>query len=316
MRQYFIILLGLFLVSCSDNQTHTFQGYIEGEYLYMAPSVPGHLDKLLVQRGEVIQPNQSLFLIEKTDELAQLHATQAQLQSSQATLKDMLVGKRPSELNTITAQINQAQSSKQLAVTNLKRDQKQYSIGAIPKSQLDNSQANYIIAVNQVNELQNDLITAKLPNRNQQIQSQKALVKYSEANVADAQWKLSQTKVQAPTSALVYDTLYNEGEWVSAGKPVVILLPPENLKIRFFAPETNLSQLRLGQRIKITCDGCQKNMHAKISYISDQAEYTSPLIYSNETRNKLIFRIEAKPEKPNLFKIHPGQPVEVIIHDN
>jgi HlyD family secretion protein len=113
---------------------------------------------------------------------------------------------------------------------------------------------------------------------------------------------------------LVFDTLYNKGEWVASGNPVVVLLPPENLKIRFFIPETALSSVHIGQRVDVACDGCKKPIEAKISYISDKAEYTPPVIYSNETRSQLIFKIEAKPESPDLLTMHPGQPVEVIVH--
>ena len=93
----------------------------------------------------------------------------------------------------------------------------------------------------------------------------------------------------------MHDTLYSEGEWVAAGNPVVSLLPPGNLKLRFFVPETAVGALKLGQAVRAACDGCSAPIAAKISYISRQAEFTPPVIYSREQRAKLVFLIEARP---------------------
>ncbi|MBP9743441.1 MAG: HlyD family efflux transporter periplasmic adaptor subunit [Burkholderiales bacterium] len=303
----------IIIISCSNNGNKKFQGYMEGEYLYMAPMLSGHLDKLNVSRGQLIESKTQLFMIEQNDALYQVQQAQAQLRSSQATLKDMQSGKRPPELNTIRAQISQAQSSKSLSAVTLKRDQQQFQIGAISKSQLDTSITNYKVAVDRLNELLHDLETAQLPNRTEQIKAQKAMVNYSEASLNDYSWRLAQTITLAPESCLVYDTLYTVGEYVQAGNPVVVLLPAHNLKVRFFVPETVIGSLKLGQRLLINCDACTSKVYARISYISNQAEYTPPVIYSNDTRSQLVFRIEAKPENPDLLSMHPGQPVAVVV---
>lgn len=171
------------------------------------------------------------------------------------------------------------------------------------------------MALDHLRELQHNLDTANLPSRKEQIKSQNSLVRYAQAGLSDAKWRLSQTTIKAPELALVYDTLYNVGEWITACNPVVVLLPPHNLKIRFFVPEASISNIRLGQRLKINCDGCKEAIFAHVTYISNQVEYTPPVIYSNETRNQLIFRVEAKPDNPDLLAMHPGQPVEVIIYE-
>jgi len=112
---------------------------------------------------------------------------------------------------------------------------------------------------------------------------------------------------------LVQDTLYVQGEWVPAGSPVISLLPPENIKIRFFVTEKGLGGLRLGQTVKISCDSCGPAINANISYVSPQAEYTPPVIYSKENRSKLVFLIEAKTSPVDAIKLHPGQPVDVAL---
>jgi HlyD family secretion protein len=111
----------------------------------------------------------------------------------------------------------------------------------------------------------------------------------------------------------VYDTLFRVGEWVQAGSPVVQMLPPQNVKVRFFVPETVVGALQPGRVLKIHCDGCAADVTAKITYISTQAEFTPPVIYSNERRSKLVYMIEAHPAVADADKLRPGQPVTVTL---
>jgi HlyD family secretion protein len=161
--------------------------------------------------------------------------------------------------------------------------------------------------------MQNQVDVANLPGRTRQIDAQAAQVKAAQAEVAQAQWKLDQKRVAAPHAGLVYDTLYRVGEWVQAGNPVVQMLPPQNVKVRFFVPETIVGALAMGRAVAIHCDGCAADVPAKITYVSSEAEYTPPVIYSNESRAKLVFMIEAHPSVADAPKLHPGQPVEVSL---
>jgi HlyD family secretion protein len=315
LGKFLCLILVASIVACNNKPLTKFQGYLEGEYLYMAPSVAGHLDKLLVTRGQKINASATIFVIEQADQVAQVKQSTAQLHAAQSLLKDINLGKRKPELDAIRAQIRQAANNKNLAAITLTRDKKQFHAGAIARAQLDTSIANYKVAADRLTELKNDLKTAELPGRTNQIKAQAAQVKYAHATLHDSNWRLSQTITTAPKNSLVYDTLYNEGEWVAAGSPVVVLLPPGKLKVRFFAPEKTIGKLKLGQKLTISCNGCVKPIDARITYISNQAEYTPPVIYSNETRDKLVFRIEAKPIFPDVISMHPGQPVEVTINE-
>jgi HlyD family secretion protein len=147
----------------------------------------------------------------------------------------------------------------------------------------------------------------------QQITAQSAQVDAAQATVAQAQWKLDQKRVSAPASGLVYDTLYRVGEWVQAGNAVVQMLPPQNVKVRFFVPETVVGGLAPGGALTIHCDGCAADVPARITYVSRSAEYTPPVIYSNENRAKLVFMVEAHPSTSDAVKLHPGQPVAVTL---
>ena len=117
--------------------------------------------------------------------------------------------------------------------------------------------------------------------------------------------------MRALQGGLVFDTMYRTGEWVPAGSPVVRMLPAENVKVRFFVPEAVLGSLTPGARVEIRCDGCPAALPAVVSYVSVQAEYTPTNIYSNDTRAKLVFMVEARPQPGDAARLHPGQPVQV-----
>jgi HlyD family secretion protein len=118
----------------------------------------------------------------------------------------------------------------------------------------------------------------------------------------------------APQAGVVVDTLFRQGEWVPAGSPVVRMLPPENVKVRFFVPQPELNLVPIGQRVTIRCDGCTAaEVGATVSYVSTEPEFTPPIIYSNETRAKLVFMVEAEPSPQDGPALRPGQPVEVVV---
>ncbi len=107
------------------------------------------------------------------------------------------------------------------------------------------------------------------------------------------------------------DTLYREGEWIPAGRHVVALLPPQNIKVRAFVPETRIGSIHPGDSIRVSVDGVAGPFIGTIRYISPQAEYTPPVIYSQESRSKLVFMIEAVFDPETSVNLHPGQPVDV-----
>lgn len=126
-----------------------------------------------------------------------------------------------------------------------------------------------------------------------------------------ADWRYSQKVQAAPSSGLVYDTYYRPGEWVSAGTPLLSLLPPEYMKVRFFVPESDLGRMKVGAPVEVHMDGLPSALPAKVSFVSPQAEYTLPIIYSRENRAKLVFLVEASLDPESARQLHPGAPVEV-----
>lgn len=198
----------------------------------------------------------------------------------------------------------------------MKRNEELAVKGAISKQDLDTLRAHAKTSNEKVAELTWQVEIYQLPDRAQQIEAQTARLEAAKASVAQREWDLAQKQLVSPEDGLVYDTLYKEGEWVQAGSPIVWLLLQDQIKVRFYIPEEKFSQVEYGQRVAVHVDGAQKEYTAIISYISPSAEYTPPVIYSNETRSKLVYMIEARPEDVEVRKLlHAGQPVSVSLSE-
>ncbi|HKR38519.1 MAG TPA: HlyD family efflux transporter periplasmic adaptor subunit [Paraburkholderia sp.] len=303
----------LVLSACSRHGPAGWQGYAEGEYVYLASSQPGTLTHLDVQRGQTVAANALAFALDSVEEAAARDEAQHRLTAAQQQLADLQTGKRPPEVRVTEAQLAQAEANARKAALQLTRDETQLRAGGIAQAQLDDSRAQAASTAAQVRELQNQVRVANLPGRSAQIAAEAADVEAARASLAQAQWRLDQKRVSVPSGGLVYDTLFRVGEWVQAGNPVVQLLPPQNVKVRFFVPETIVGSLAPGRKVNVRCDGCAAQVPATITWISNAAEYTPPVIYSNENRAKLVFMIEARPSAEDAVKLHPGQPVEVTL---
>ena len=255
-----LALAAMFIAGCSPNSSNQFQGYIEGEYVYVASPLGGTLQNLAVARGDQVDAGQWLFQLERRSE------ADAARQASN---------------NLAQAKANLALSEAEYA----RREQLRGDQGVISAEELDQARA--------------------------QRDADQAQVEAQTAALDKANWSFDQKQQFAPTNAFVQDTLYRVGEWVAAGNPVVQLAAAGNLKVRFFVPETVLPKIKSGQTVRVTFDGGQRNYSATVNYISTQAEFTPPVIYSHENRAKLVYMIEAKFSPADAADLRPGQPVDV-----
>ena len=287
------------------------QGYVEGEYVYVGAPVAGRLETLHVARGARVQAGASLFQLDRSSEQPARDDAAARLARAEANLADLRKGKRPSELESIEAQLAQAQAMLELAEAELERRQRLVASYVASREAVDQARAAYERDRARVAELQAELKTAQLGARTDEIQAAEAEVTAARAQLAQAEWRLDQMSQAAPQAGVVVDTLYRPGEWVAGGAPVVSLLPPENVKVRFFVSEPRLGAIEVGHEVNVSCDACAPGLTAVISYISPEAEYTPPVIYSREMRAKLVYLVEAKPRRPTALR--PGQPVDVAL---
>jgi HlyD family secretion protein len=287
------------------------QGYVEGEYVYVGSPVAGRLQTLHVARGAQVAAGAALFQLDASSERPARNDAAARLARAEANLANLRKGKRPSEIESIEAQLAQAKAMLELAEVALERREQLVETRAVSREAVDEARATYDRNQARVTELQAELETAQLGARADEIEAAEAEAAAARAQLEQAQWRLDELSQAAPQAGLVVDTLYRQGEWVSAGAPVVSLLPPENIKVRFFVPEPRLGPIAVGDEVQVSCDACEPDLSASISYISPEAEYTPPVIYSREMRAKLVYLVEAKPREPAALR--PGQPVDVVL---
>lgn len=304
----FICLIGL--TACQPHR-NTAQGYVEGRYTYITSQVGGKLEQLAVARGSPVTVNQFLFQLETDPELSQLNQAKAQLTEAESNLADLLKGKRPSELAAIKAQQKQTIAQITLAKKTVARYDALYKKGFIDKQSLDQSVSNLQNLEQKLSEITENLKTAKLEARIDLIRAAESRVKATTANVAALEWQIRQKQILAPAAGTVFDTYFRIGEIVAANQPVLSLLAPENVYLVFYVPEKDLSQIKLNQLIHFTCDSCSSELNATIDFISPEAEYTPPVIYSEKTREKLIYRVEGRLTPVIAKTMHPGQPITV-----
>lgn len=275
-----LLALSGLLQGCSGNDGNECQGYVEGEYVYLSSARAGRLEKLLTRKGSSVESGVLLASLESEYERQAVAKSERSLAQTRALYNDMLTGKRPAEVSMA--------------------------------KELDNQRAVSRSADATVVEMQKQVDVYNLPEREQRIAAQKAAVEADEAALAQARWELGQKEIRPSQAGLVYDTLYRVGEWVPAGSPVIQLLPPGNVKIRFFIPEKRAAALHIGDNVTVSMDGASP-VSAKVTYIAQNAEYTPPVIYSNETRSKLCFMAEAETDERTAAGLHPGQPVSVVM---
>lgn len=301
------------LVGCDRSNPNHLQGYVEGEFVYVASPLAGTLESLFVQRGAQVKAGDPLFALDSASEHAERDEAKRRLTQARATAEDVKKGRRPSEIESIQAQLNQAQSALALAEKELARQEELFRSQMTAEQAFDRARAARDQGRERVVQLEADLNTARLGSRKDQIAAAEGEVRAREAVLVKAEWELSQKRRVAPQAGLVFDTLYREGEWVAAGRPVVSLLPPQNVKVRAFVSETRIGSIHAGAQARVTIDGVREPVIGAVRFISPRAEYTPPVIYSRESRGKLVFMIEIGFDPEAAATLHPGQPVDVHI---
>ena len=312
-----VLLLGLslslLLTACSDDNSNIVQGYIEGELTYIASSQSGELNQLSVHRGQVVKVDQRLFQLDQQPQSDQLAASIAQLASVQSTLEDMRLGERPEEIAELEAQIGATQAAIDYYQAQMSRYKDLSTLDYASKSDYDQALYEYQQSTADLKDQQAQLALASQGQRVNQLEAQAQVVEQNAANVEQAKWDLAQKSVRAEMGGFVFDTYYWPGEWVAAGQPVLSVQSPENIRVIFFVPETQLGKIQVGDQIAFQCDSCHNPTLAKISYISNQNEYSPPVIYSEEMREKLVYEVKATINKAEALNYHPGQPVDVAL---
>lgn len=285
-------------------------GYVEGETTLVGAPQAGRLVAVTVEKGQDVKEGAPLFALDPAQARSEVARAEAALAAARATRDNLLTGRRQEEIDVIRAQIAQAEASLGLAQKELQRASTLASTGTAAQSRLDQAQEQVNLYQSRLVELKASEQVASLPARAPEIDAATSRVAEAEAQLAQAAERLSDLTPAAPAAASVDDVFFKAGEWVGAGQPVVSLLRPSDVTLRFFVPETALARARPGAPIRFRCDGCDGFRSAVISHVASQPEYTPPVIYSETARAKLVYLVEAKPGEGDP-QLRPGLPIEV-----
>ena len=240
-----VIAVCLLVGGCSKSNEDVYQGWIEGDFIFVSPDEQGRIEQMLVRQGDQVKTGQLIFTLDQDLQVADLGVAQATLANTKQAFD---------------------------------RAQQLVKSGAGTQKEFDVSQALY---------------------------------REAQARLAAAQTRLTRRKVLSPVDGLVQTVYFRAGETVAPGRAIVSILPPSNVKVRFFVPEPMLARIAIDDPITFGCDGCPRDLTGKISFISRYAEFTPPVIYSQQERHKLVYLIEALPENPSALRV--GQPVDVTV---
>lgn len=308
-----LLALAIALAGCGNSPTPAMQGYVEGEYVRIAAPFAGTLVKLDAQRGSQVSAGTPLFALESENEDSARREAEERVKRAQAQAEDLRKGRRPTEIAASRAQLTQAQAAAGLSERDYARQQDLVSKGFVSQSRADEARAARDRDRGKLAEINAELQTVLAGSRPDEIRAAEAEVAAARESLKQADWRLRQKSVASTVGGTVTDTLFVRGEWVPAGSPVVAVLPPGNVKVRFFVPEPRLGALKVGQKVALACDACGSGLEATIAYIASQAEFTPPVIYSKDNRAKMVFLVEARPAAELAARLHPGQPVDVTV---
>jgi HlyD family secretion protein len=305
------LIASLFSV-CADDGPPRAVGYVESEHVLLAPNATAQLLALNVRRGDAVTSGMVLARMEDADAKIAVEQAKASLAQAQAQLADLREGKRPEEIGVLEATLNSATAQAREAERVANRLLGLSKRGIASAADLDSANTNLETTRAMVGQANANLAVARLPARAQTIAAAEQQVKGAKASLDAAEWHLAQRTIISPAQGVVSDIIRNPGDIVGPQAPVLDILPDGAVKIRLYFPEKELAKIKPGTSLVIHCDGCPKGLEADVSYISDEPEFTPPVIYSLENRQKLVFLIEAQ-EKGGGNILKPGQIVDASI---
>ena len=325
MEHAFAWLVGLlsFIPGVGHEAPPSWNGYAEIDYVYAATPGAGRIEQMAVEEGDRVSAGDVLFVLEASQQqaqydaaLARARAADAQVKAAAATLANLRTGARPEELQVTQAALAQAEANLELAQQNFSRTQDLFQSGNVPRSQLDQAQASLDAANASVVQLEAQLAVAQLPARDDQIAAAEASLAAAESTAAAAAAEAANSRamlytrtIVAPEAGRIERLYFAAGEVAGAGVPVVSIAGDDALKIKFYVNEADRPALHMGEVVTVSCDGCAVGLTATIDHFASDPQFTPPIIYSRDERNRLVFLTEAVMDQQN--GVLPGQPVSI-----
>lgn len=284
-------------------------GYVEGETILVAAPVAGRILARVAVKGASVNKGDILFSLDAAVEEAELLRSSAAVATARAQLENLRSGRRREEQDVTRAQRREADANLVLAKQERDRAKKLTLTGTAAKQRLDQAEASVAQWQARVEQYEALERAGSLAARGPEIEAANSRVKEAEAAAQLARTRVAELSPVAPRAALVENTFFDAGEWAAAGQPIVSLLAPDNIVLRFFVPEGVVARLPPGTPVRFRCDGCEPDRTAVVTHVASEPEYTPPIIYSQAARAKLVFMVEARPSDPAVLR--PGLPIEV-----
>lgn len=305
-----ILLLSL-LSACSDAPENVAQGYIEGDYLFIAAERSGRITDVQAREGEAMEAGDPLFRLDTDVEEATLAAVEARAEKARAKLRDRTRGARPQRIAVLEAAIRRARTEVSLARKRLERVERLREKEMVPSERLDEAKAAYESAQARLKERRQERELAALPDRSQQVEVARQALAAARAEVDRQQLRILKQTVQAPKAGHVHELVRREGEVAPRGGTVVSFLPKDARRAVFFVDQSQLPQIARNQRVAISCDGCSSGLRGRIDFIAREVEFTPPMIFGPQEREHLLVRVEAAIPADQAPELKPGQPITV-----
>lgn len=285
-------------------------GYVEGDYVLLAPIEVAQVRSVAVRRGEHVEQGAAIAALEADDATIAVSQAEAALGQAEAQLADLRLGRRPEEIAVLEATLRSAEAQASEARRVFARVQDLFKRGIATQAQLDEASTQVEVADAAIGQAKANLAVAALPARPEAIKAAEGQVRQAAAALDQARWRLSQRSIAAPAAGRIDDVIRNAGDIAGPSAPVVSLLPDGAVKLRVYIPEAQFATVTVGSLLRVNCDGCAPGLTARVSYVSTSPEFTPPVIYSLETRQKLVYLVEARPEGGG-DGLQPGQIVDV-----
>jgi HlyD family secretion protein len=289
-------------------------GYVEGDYVLLAPIEVAQVETVTVKRGDRVTPGTTVVTLESADAKIAVAQAEAGLAQAQAQLADLQIGKRPEEIAVLRAEVDMASAQAADAKRKYDRAADLFKRGAGTQADFDTASATLETANAQVGQANANLAVGGLPARPETIKAADNQVKQAQATLEQARWRLSKRVLASPSSGRVNDVIRNPGDTAGPTSPVISILPDGAVKLSVYIPEASFSSVKVGTLLGVHCDGCGPDVRARVSYVSPDPEFTPPVIYSLENRQKLVYLVEARPEG-DAGPLQPGQIVDVDLAD-
>ena len=299
------------LAACGQSSS-TVQGYVEGTYVYVSAEAGGKVMTRPATGGATVKAGDVLFTLDDADQKQAVAGAEARLAQANAQLQDMQTGQRSPEIAVLQANLDAARTTLANANDDYARQQSLLQRGVVAQSVVDDAKAKRDAAQAAADAAEQQLAVGQLPARTDQIQAAQNNVAALQSDLDQAKIALVRRTVKAPADGLVEETYFEPGEMVAASQPVVSLLPDANRKVRFFVPERQLASVKVGSEVGVSCDGCAAGLKADVEFVASQAEFTPPILYSKDSRDKLVFRVDARPEG-DAGALKVGQPLDVTL---